>query len=69
MSRFYNPLSFIRIPLRTIAFPIDFLIRGWGRWYRGWYRDIMKYGGHLLLRRWRKKQKEDNKFIERLENY
>jgi radical SAM superfamily enzyme YgiQ (UPF0313 family) len=67
MSRFYNPLSFVRIPLRTIAFPVDFLIRGWERWYRGWYRDVVRYGGHLLLRRWRKKQR-DNKFIGKLEN-
>lgn len=68
MSRFYNPLSFIRIPLKTIYFPIDCLIRGWGNWYRDWYRDVIKYGGHLLIQRWRKKQ-ESNGFIEKLERY
>ena len=68
MSRFYNPWSFIRIPLRTIVFPIDYLIRGWRYWYRGWYRDVVKYGGYLLLQQRQKKQKGD-KFIERLEKY
>ncbi|PIR72672.1 MAG: hypothetical protein COU42_00375 [Candidatus Nealsonbacteria bacterium CG10_big_fil_rev_8_21_14_0_10_36_24] len=68
MSRFYNPWSFIRIPLKTIVFPIDYFIRGWKYWYRGWYRDVIKYGGHRLLQQWRKKQK-DSKFVERLEKY
>jgi len=68
MSKFYNPLSFFRIPLKTISFPMDYLIRGWRNWHRDWYRDVMKYGGHLLIQRWRRKQK-GNKFIERLEKY
>lgn len=68
MSRFYNPLSFIRILLRTISFPIDYIIRGWKSWYRDWSRDVIKYGGHLLLQRWQKRQKGD-KFIEKLEEY
>jgi len=68
MSRFYNPLSFIRIPLRTVSLPVDYFIRGWKSWYRGWSRDVIKYGGHLLLRRWRKRQ-EGNEFIKGLEKY
>ena len=68
MSRFYNPSSFIKIPLRTVFFPADYLIRGWKSWYRDWSRDVIKYGGHLLLQRWQRKQK-DYKFIERLEEY
>jgi len=68
MNRFYNPLSFIRIPLRTISLPVDYFIRGWKSWYRDWSRDVIKYGGHLLLQRWQKKQKGD-KFTERLEEY
>ncbi len=68
MSGFYNLSSFIRIPLRTISLPIDYFIRGWNSWYRDWSRDVMKYGGHLLLQRWQKKQKSD-KFIRRLEEY
>lgn len=68
MRRFYNPLSFVRIPLRTITFPADYLIRGWKHWYRDWYRDVIKYGGHRLIQRWLKKQK-GKKFVERLEEY
>jgi radical SAM superfamily enzyme YgiQ (UPF0313 family) len=68
MGKFYNPLSFIRILLRTIVFPIDYFIRGWKNWYRDWDRDVIKYGGYLLIQRWRKKQKS-NGFIERLERY
>lgn len=68
MSRFYNPWSFIRIPLRIIAFPADYIIRGWRNWYRGLDRDLIKYGGHRLLQQWRKKQK-GNMFIERLERF
>ena len=65
MSRFYNPWSFIGIPLRTISFPIDYFIRGRKHY---WYREVIKYGGHLLIQRWRKKQEKD-KFMERLEKY
>lgn len=68
MRWFYHPLSFVRIPLKTIAFPVDYLIRGWKDWYRDWYRDVIKYGGHLLIQQWRRKQK-GNKFVESLENY
>ncbi len=68
MSRFYDPLSFFRIPLRTISFPVDYLIRGWRNWYRDWYRDVVKYGGHRLIQRWQRRQAKDG-FIERLEEY
>ena len=68
MKWFYSPLSFLRIPLRTIAFPFDYLIRGWRRWHKGWLRDIVKYGGHLLVQRWQKKQ-ENNLFLARLEQF
>jgi len=68
MSRFYNPWSFVRIPLRIVAFLFDLCIRGWGDWCRGWKRDITQCGGHFLIRRWRKRQEKD-KFIKRLEKY
>jgi len=68
MSKFYNPGSLLKVALRTIIFPIDCFVRGWSRWYRGWDRDVIKFAGHLILQRCRKKQKS-NKFIEKLENY
>lgn len=68
MEWFYGPLSFIKIPLKTIAFPVDYLIRGWDNWHRHWLRDIVRYGGHRLMRKWRERQKKDS-FTERLEKY
>ncbi len=67
MQWFYNPLSFIRIPLKTLIFPFDYLIRGWGRWYRDWRNDIVKYGGHLLVKRWLRRY-ERQSFIKSLKN-
>ena len=68
MRWFYNPLSFVRIPLKTLIFPFDYLIRGWKRWYRGWCNDIAKYGGHLLIKRWLK-HSERQSFLKRLEKF
>jgi len=67
MGRFYNRWSFIRVAIRTIIFPVD-IIRGWKNWHRDWVRDIVKSGGYLLMRRWKRKQ-QINEFIEKLENY
>lgn len=68
MRRFYDPGSFFRIPIRAIAFPISSLLMRTKRWHRGWNNDITKFGGHLLIRSWRKGQKK-SKFIENLEAY
>jgi len=65
MRRFYNPISFVRIPLKTLFFPFDYLIRGWRRWYRDWRNDIVKFGGHLLVRRWLKHY-ESQLFLQKL---
>ena len=68
MRWFYSPISFVRIPLKTVAFPFDYLIRGWGRWHRDWRKDIAKYGGHLLMRRWLKHY-ERQSFLKKLKNF
>lgn len=68
MRWFYNPISFVRIPLKTIVFPFDYLIRGWRRWYRDWRNDITKYGGHLLIKRWLKHYKRQS-FLKKLKNF
>ena len=31
MKKFYDPMNFIRIALRIVAFPIDYLFRGVGQ--------------------------------------
>lgn len=66
MRWFYGLTSLFRIPLRIITFPIDYLTLGWERWYYHWYCDVIKYGGHLLIQRWLKRQRKDN-FLENLE--
>jgi radical SAM superfamily enzyme YgiQ (UPF0313 family) len=56
MNWFYSPFSFIRVCLRTVVFPIDYLFRGWRRWKAGWRRDIVKTAGAHLVKEWREKQ-------------
>ena len=68
MKRFYDPMGFLRIILRTVAFPADYVLRGWERWYRGWYGDIVRYGGHLLIIKWRKRQRIPD-FLKKLEQH
>lgn len=68
MEWFYNPFSFFRITLRTIAFPLDYLVRGWGKWHKGWVRDIVKYSGHVLVQRWQRK-KGNSLFLARLKEH
>lgn len=66
MQWFYSFASFFRIPLRTIVLPIDYLTQGWEQWRYHWWHDVIRYGGHLLLQRWRKRQEKDN-FLGKLE--
>ena len=68
MAGFYHRFSFFRVILRTIIFPIDYLLRGWRSWYIGWYRDLVKYVGSIIIKRWKEKYKE-SRFLEKLENY
>ena len=68
MKWFYSFFSFLRIPFWTIIFPFDYLVRGWERWRRHWYRDVVKGGGHILLVRWRNRHKGDI-FLKKLQEY
>ena len=68
MKWFYSSLSFFRIPLRTLSFPAHYLIKGWRHWYYGWWSDLVKYGGHLLIKQWLKGQKQDQ-FLTRIKKY
>ena len=71
MRRFYNLSSLFRILLRILffplAFPVDYLLRGWRQWHRGWSRDVLRSGAHILIRQWQKRQQ--TKLIERLDKY
>lgn len=68
MRRFYDPMGWARIILRTIAFPVDYALRGWQKWHHGWHGDVVKYGGHILISRWQRKQKIPD-FLKKLEQY
>jgi radical SAM superfamily enzyme YgiQ (UPF0313 family) len=67
MKKFYDPMSFVRIALKTVAFPFDYLVRGWDTWHRSWRNELRKYGGHLFIRGWLKRYHKDN-FLEKIEN-
>lgn len=68
MAKFYHPLSLIRVAIRTFIFPVDFFVRGWRRWHTGWYRDIVKFVGSLIVKKWTEKYKKSN-FLEEVERY
>ena len=68
MRWFYNPLSFLKIPTKTLLFPFDYLIRGWKQWYRDWRNDVVKSGGHILIRRWSRRY-ESQSFLARLREF
>jgi radical SAM superfamily enzyme YgiQ (UPF0313 family) len=62
MRRFYSPWSLLRIPLKIV-----YLIKGWQRWYRGWYNDIASTGGYFLIKKWHKRY-ERQAFLKKLES-
>lgn len=68
MRWFYSSLSFLRIPLRTVFFPIHYLFAGWQHWYHGWLTDIVKYGGHRIITTWKKRYRGES-FLSVLESY
>jgi len=68
MKWFYSGASFWTIPLRTISFPFEYLVTGWERWHHAWAREIVKYGGHLLMQKWRA-YRESELFTKKLEEH
>lgn len=68
MKWFYSSLSFLRIPIRTVLFPIHYLFAGWHHWYHGWLREIFRYGGHRLIAQWHARQ-ENRLFSIKLEAF
>ena len=42
--------------------------RGFRCWHRSWQKSIINAAGHLLLRRWIKRQENDS-FLKQLESY
>jgi len=64
MSSFYSIYAWFTFPIRTISMPFDFLIRGWRSWHLGWWRDKIRIGGNILLRR---SKRQEIKFLRSLE--
>jgi len=57
MGRFYRFSYMFAIAGNILAFPAMMLslwnIRfSWGRWYRGWRNNLVRFGGWVMLRRW-----------------
>ena len=55
MSSFYTWFGWITVPLRTLIMPIDYIIRGWHKWFRGWWNDVIKVGARIMIGRWKRK--------------
>lgn len=68
MKWFYSPFNIVQIPFWIISFLPHYFIAGWKHWYYGWWRGIARFGGHLLLRKWRKSQNK-NFSLEKLKRY
>jgi radical SAM superfamily enzyme YgiQ (UPF0313 family) len=64
MKHFYHARSFWRIGVRTILMPLDFMVRGWHAWYRGWRNDIKKFGGYILISQWFKNHEQKESCFE-----
>ncbi len=60
MNWFYSPFSFVKICLKTIIFPVDYFLRGWQKWKRGWYRDVVIYAGSRLVKKWKERHDPKN---------
>lgn len=60
MNWFYSPFSFVKICLKTIIFPADYLLRGWQKWKSGWYRDVVIYAGSRLVKKWKERHNPKN---------
>lgn len=68
MKWFYHRRSFWRIGLRTIIMPLDYFVRGWDFWYRGWRNDIVKFVGSGIYKKW-KKRNDESLFVSQIEKY
>ena len=66
MAWFYSPLSFYRMIYRTLMFPIDYVLRGFGPWISDWGREVILWIGHGIVKRWLA-TRESEKHLDSLE--
>ena len=65
MGRFYRFRYMFHVGLNILSFPVLFfylynLKKGWWRWYRTWTKNVSRFGGWLIMRRWLADFKKDN---------
>jgi len=71
MASFYQFGYFFKIGLNVLAFPALALflhnIRlGWGKWYRAWRNDLVRFIGWIIVKEWNLNFKRD-RFLEKLQ--
>ncbi|MFH2138772.1 MAG: radical SAM protein [Candidatus Omnitrophota bacterium] len=72
MGRFYEFKYMFMIGLNIFSFPslVFFLhnIRaGWRRWYRPWRNSLIRFGGWIVLKKWKAGFKKDN-FLQKVQS-
>ena len=60
MKWFYNPFTFIGVCLKILVFPLDYFIRGWQEWKGSWRKDVLRWGGSYLVKKWKQKHGSDD---------
>jgi len=71
MGKFYRFRYFFLVVINVFAFPclLFYLHRlkdGWKKWYRNWRNALVRFGGWLLMKGWRK-QYQQGDFVYKLE--
>jgi len=58
MGRFYRMEYMFSVGLNVLSFPaivvyVHNLKAGWRKWYRRWWRSLIRFGGWRIMRKWR----------------
>lgn len=64
----YSSASIVKIPLNIAIFTIAYLLGWWRYWYRDWRNDLARFGGHLIIKQWRRSNPK-KLFLESLEKF
>jgi len=70
MGKFYQFKYLFLIALNIVSFPaivffLHNLTSGWKRWYRRWRNNLLRFGGWIVLNKWKSRFKKDG-FKEKL---
>ncbi|MDP3883195.1 MAG: cobalamin-dependent protein [Candidatus Staskawiczbacteria bacterium] len=68
MKWFYSPFSFYKMVYRTLIFPVDCFLRGFGPWKSDWGREVILWIGHGIVKSWLQ-TRESEKHLEELEKH